>query len=1126
MSKLVLGPPQCGKTMHMLTEIKERIERGDKDIVIIVPEQSTMMYERLVLEVLGNTASAHLEVLSFIRFARRMFLKYSSPGGVYARSGTKQLVMSLALSGVSESLTIFKSASRREEFSESMISAVGDLKSYNITPEMLSRAAQICESERTAKKLSDISLIYGAYDAILNRTYVDPSDDLTRLSKLMSALESVDTPFYIDAFSGFTPQEYLVIEEIIRLSDDVCFLVSYDDTYEDNDLFSMTKYTVKKLESLFSRYERTPVCIHKVRENFRPEVLDVIAETFLTGGASKFDGDADSFCIARADDMTRELEHVSEWVLSHVKDGARFSDFLILSPDMEKYQALTETVFSKYRIPFYADKKEDMTETSPVRALIGALDAVAGGFSYAALFSHLKLLMGNYSYEEVCRLENYALMWGISGDKFLRPFKKSPMGRASRIKCEDDMAKQELFSLNEIRERIMEPFHALSGASSGYITYEGLCRAVYEFMKQSGFASAIERAADKYKELGDLRKSDEYMRIYNTIVDVLDEMTVVLSGAPCTLRGFIKMFRLAFSEYKLGSIPPTVDCVRLSSLERIISPNAPYVAIIGASEEAVPKINQGGGLFEEAEREELGRIGLVLSKSAYENASYDMFLIYCALLAPKAGLLITYPAMGGDGEVSLSQVISRACEGILKLNYINANKIPVRDRLYSRVWAKEIISGAMSESAKYTKDDRAVISEAARVLAEEEGYEKWERSVREYIEGKNEAFIRDKKNLELMSGRDTAISASRVEKFSSCRFAYYLNYVLGIKKTERLEFTPADTGTFVHYILEEFFIRIMRGGKSISDYESAEIDALIGECVNDYLNSQIYAVDEGSKRFLYLFGRLTKSLRTIIDNLMSELTVSSFVPEGFEFEIGKDPKVAAAVEGDGYTVRLYGLIDRVDVYREGGKTYLRVIDYKTGQKKFDLNDVTYGLNIQMLFYLFSVTEYYKKKTGDAEEAGVLYFHAYEPVVNAPKSIGDEELLKLRDEKLKRNGLVRADYELIVAMDNTIEGASKYIPVALNKDGSVKRGSSVASKAQFELIRKGVNRVIVEMVKALEAGSIEINPYERADGFVYCKYCDYKSVCRFDKGRGNNTRKIKHRTREEIFEFFGGKDIGG
>jgi len=1123
MAKFILGSVQSSKTTYMLGEIRKRIENGEDNIIIIVPEQSTMSYEKLLLDSLGNRASAHVEILSFMRFARHMFIEYGQNLGTYARAGTKQLVMNLALSAVTESLSVFREPAMKEEFAQTMISAVGDLKAYNITPQMLFDTAKKCENERTSLKLSDIALVYEAYNSLLGRIYDDPADDLTRLAKFMSTLEEFGKVIYIDAFSGFTPQEYLVIEEIVRLCDDLTVVLTYDKTQRDNDMLSMVSDTLYKFEKLFERYDIKPEYITTEYTNMRPCVLDCISESFLTGESKACKEDASAFSIVRASDIGHEAEFAAQWIKQRVTGGARYSDFLILTQDVSSYLETVKRQFEKYGIPFYADKKEDITMLSPVRALMFAIEAVLSSFSYVPLFSYLKFEMGNYTYNEICELENYVLMWDISGEKLLKPFTKDPFGRRRKSSSEDDeYIDKRLSRLNKIRERVMTPISKFRNDISKAKNYTDMCRCIYMFMEESGFRDAIERASDVYLECGDLRKYDEYNRIYETLTTVLDEMSTVLGEAPCTLGGFLKLMKLSLIEYKLGSIPPTVDCVKFSSFERVISPCAPYVILMGATQDSLPKIKEDGGLFDETEREELGRIGLVISKSSYENASYDMYLAYCALMAAKRELVLTYPSAAEDGaENTLSQLIENAVSGVENLNYIRTDILSVKDTLYSRMQARELIASSFSENSRFSSEDRLAIEESKCVMADESDFNDWVNSVELYKNEMNSAKISDEKNLERMKKGARSLTATRVEKYSSCRFSYYLNYVLGIKKPERFDFTAADTGTFVHYILETFFVRIMRAEKSLAEHSAEEIDAIIAECVNDYLHTQIYAIDERSARFSYLFAKLTRSLKTIINNLIEELSVSSFVPDAFELEIGGDASLAAGV-GEDETVKLYGLVDRVDVYKKDGMTYLRVIDYKTGHKKFDLNDVTYGLNIQMLFYLFTMTEYYKNRGEDSEAAGVLYFHAYEPVISAPKDISDEDLMYMRKDKLKRNGLVRADYELVVAMDNTISGASKYIPVSVNKDGTVRMTSSVATKEQFELIRKGVNKVIVQMAKCLEEGSIEISPYEKKDGFVYCQYCDYKSVCRFDHERGNRTRKIVKRSREEIFKMFGGE----
>ncbi len=1127
MPKLILGPLQSGKTTYILNDIKKRMENGCENMIILVPEQSTMTYEREVLRVLGNRAGAHVEVLSFLRFARLMFSKYEAAGGVYANASSKQLIMSLALSGVREELTVFRAAAHKSEFARTMISAVNDLKTYNITPERLNAAAEKCGG-RICEKLRDTALIYAAYEALLGRAYRDPSDDLTRLARLMSGQTELPWTFYIDAFFGFTPQEYLVVEELIRLCDGLTAAFSYTREHTDNPLFSMTKHTLGRIMTLFERYDRKPEIINTEKKSVRPPELDFLSEAFAAGGETKYEGGASAVTAVSANGTGGEAEYLCDWISKRIYEGARYSDFLVLAADMDAYALTLGTAFEKYGIPVYADEKRSVSDMAPVRAVLYALSAAQKNFAYSELFAHLKLIMGNYTYEEICALENYVLMWGITGQKLSKPFTRNPFSRKKDGDGEEKLrADKELRRLNDIRERALEPLFALASAISGERTYEKIAEAVFKFMTESGFSDAVERASREYSRAGDMRRADEYLRIYNAVTEALDEIVTVLSDAPCTAGGFLKLFELALSEHKLGALPPAADCVSFSSFDRVISPDAPFVAVIGASDANIPRINRGGGLFDEAEREELAGIGLEISKTAYENASYELFLVYCALCAPKKELLITYPLMEDDGsEASPSKVLSSAWERLSSLKTARAEDTPAYERLYSPSKARELVLASFSKDAGGDEKERAVVEAANEALSIDESWPALRESVRAYVTSDNEAVINSESGRERMMSKSTMLSASRIEKFYGCRFSYYLNYVLGIKKPERPEFTPADTGKFIHYILEAFFLKIMRGKRPIGEYSEAETDEIVASCIKEYISAEIYLIDERSARFEYLFSRLVRSLKPIISNLLDEFKVTSFIPQDVELEISADERLASATGSGDISVRLYGIVDRVDVYRKDGKTYLRVIDYKTGKKKFDLGDVAHGINMQMLLYLFAVTENYKKTTGDADSAGVLYFNAYEPVISAPKTIDDEKLMAERDKALKRNGLVRSDYELIVAMDRTLEtgGSSRYIPVAL-KDREPTKTSSAASRGEFELIEKGVKRTVTEMAEALRAGSIEINPYERPSGERPCRYCEYKSVCRFDETRGNRPRKLLKLKKAEIYRMFGGESDG-
>jgi ATP-dependent helicase/nuclease subunit B len=251
----------------------------------------------------------------------------------------------------------------------------------------------------------------------------------------------------------------------------------------------------------------------------------------------------------------------------------------------------------------------------------------------------------------------------------------------------------------------------------------------------------------------------------------------------------------------------------------------------------------------------------------------------------------------------------------------------------------------------------------------------------------------------------------------------------------------------------------------------------------------------------------------IIFHIIEELSQSDFVPVDFEMKVGEDiPAYELEIDSDTKLI-LTGSIDRVDLMEKNGNAYIRVIDYKTGNKDFKLSDILYGINLQMLIYLYAIQKNSGNKFGGKViPSGVLYQPSTNKYINANADDDSGKILAEQNKNLKMKGLVLDNPTVISAMDKM--GLATYIPVSYS-NGKLKSSESTASLEEMGRLFKKIDKLLIEMAKELHMGNVEFNPVKSTNRYDACAWCPYLSVCGYEAGK--NCRNIDVFSKKEVFE---------
>ena len=602
---------------------------------------------------------------------------------------------------------------------------------------------------------------------------------------------------------------------------------------------------------------------------------------------------------------------------------------------------------------------------------------------------------------------------------------------------------------------------------------------------------------------GRLQDAEETAQLWEILCGVLDQFAEILGDEPMGLDEFTRLFRQVLTQYSVGTIPVSLDQVSVSEITRNDRHTAKYLFLLGANDHVLPDSGQSGGILNDDDRDELAQRGIELAPTGMERMSIELQNLYAALAQPTRQLTVSYPVTDVSGaELRPAFVI---------------------DRLRTLFPALKV------EKERNDKDYRlTAILPALEAAGQAPGGELWR-----YFAG-NPVFCDRLSAMEraadlkrgslsrsavrALYGDRITMSASRLERLRSCHFSYFMEYGLRARPREPAAFDAPQIGTFLHFLLENVTRDVLaQGGFARVDEEA--LHALVRHYIDQYVAQELHNFQEKNARFRYLFARLRNTAYAVIDQVAEELRHSDFIPLEFELSFGDHGALPSVVVSEpDAELRIGGKVDRVDGWVKDGKLYLRVVDYKSGRKKFDLASVRMGLDIQMLLYLFTLQKEGKAYFGkEIEPAGVLYLPARDDILSAERNIPADKLQGEREKQLKRSGLLLAEPEVLQAMEHEALREPHYLPLRVGRDGSL--SGSIASAARLGKLGQYVETLLHQIADEVRQGNIDADPCCHSEDDSFCKYCDWADACHFQDGRdGDHLHYILPVKAEEFWKM--------
>lgn len=1105
--KFVFGPSGSGKSSYLYQHvIQESMKYPERNYIVLVPEQFTMQTQKDLVMMHERKGIMNIDVLSFARLAYRVFEETGGGGLPVLDDEGKNLILRKIAGDYESELKMLGGHMKKQGYISEVKSVISEFTQYDIGEDEIERVMESAgESSRLYYKLADIRLLYRGFTDYLQEKYITKEELLDVLSCEVEKSERLkNSTVVLDGFTGFTPVQDRLLGELMRHCREVIVTVTMDRrgnpyVYEHPyQLFALSKQMVTSLLQI-AKQNKIPVeepveLYDHVPWRFKEqEALAFLEKHLFRYGAGAYEKEQEQVKLHLAKNPREEAYAVAEQVRRMMReDRYRLRDIGVIVSDMDVYADHLKQAFIKYDIPFFMDHKRSILLNSFVEYIRSVLHMAEQSFSYESVFRFLRTNLAGFTYEEIDELENYVIGLGIKGYKHWQ----EKWTRKLR-----GMAQEDLDKMNHYRRQLVEKVDGLI-----YVlrqrrkTVADITRAIYEFMVQENLQVRLAEQEELFKAKGELALAREYAQIYRIVIELFDKFVELLGDEQVSLSEYCKLLDAGLEEARVGVIPPEVDQVVIGDMQRTRLKDIKALLFAGANDVYLPGALLRTGLLSELDREKFAREKLTLSAGGKEKAYVQKFYLYLNLTKPSEKLDIYYSKVSADGKsVRPSYLIQELQKLFPKLKVRDEERYLKEQELTENIGFDRMIrefvqkrhetDGAWCELYNWYKKNPKWQEKVERFL--EAGY------YRKPLDALTEEVAKR------LYGEEFETSITRMERFAVCAFSHFLTYGLGLREREEYDFQAADLGNVCHRALERFSYKVEREAgdwlKLTEEKRKQYVEESVEEAIADYGNSILYS----SSRNAYLIVRMKRMLEKTVWALTKQLAAGDFKPAAYELRFAN------------------GKIDRVDTCEDGDCVYVKVIDYKTGSKSFDVTALYHGFQLQLMVYMDAALQMEQKKHPEKEilPAGVFYYRIQDPLIDRPKE-GEEQESILKE--LKPDGMISLEKEVLGHLDHCMVGESSVIPVKYNKNGSLSKSSKAASAQDFYLMMKYAVNKVEEIRQKILSGDVKVNPYRRGTE-TSCDYCSYRQICGFDtKMEGYRYREIEAMSVDKVIQAMKGE----
>ena len=1112
--RFYFGPSGSGKSHRIYEEIMQRAaQEPGRNFLIIVPDQFTMQTQKDLVMRSDRGGILNIDVLSFGRLSHRILEEVGTKEMPVLDDTGKSLVLQKIAADLKEQLPAMGSLLHKQGYIHEVKSAISEFMQYGISTQDMDKLIASAEKRGAlAMKLRDLKTLYRGFQDYIRDHFITTEETLDVLRRsLVKSKILPDSVVVFDGFTGFTPIQNRLIQELMRVCEETIVAVTIgeeEDPYQmdgEQKLFHLSKKTVADLVKLAAEAEVT-----------RGE------DVFVKGGPNRF-AEAPALCYLEQNLFRYQYEPYTEkqheihmfealspreevhqtalYIRKLIREeGLTYRDIAVVIGDLEGYASYVETEFGQLEIPCFLDRTRGIVLNPMIEYIKSALQLYIRDFSYDTVFHFLRSGMADISREEIDELENYVIRTGARGYRtysrlFTRRTEEMQQGSGQE---DTERAEETMERLNRIRQQFadtVEILHMAPRAKAGeYVDH------LYDFLEQNQVQQKLLNYQQQFEQEGDLAKAREYAQIYRLVMDLLDQIYELLGEEEISLQEFADILEAGFGEITVGTIPQNVDRIVVGDMERTRLKQVKVLFFLGVNDGNIPKNASKGGIISDMDREFLIESGTEMAPSPRQQMYIQRLYLYLNMTKPSQRLYLSYAKVNSDGKgIRPSYLI----DTVRKLFPQLAVEYPQnRSRL-------EQIEGRQ-EGARYLAEELREYADGTLREEERQDFYLMYRAYEADPEGRDRltaaAFRRYKESglsrivARALYGRQLENSVSRLETYAACACRHFLQYGLSLQEREEFGFEVSDMGNVYHAVLENFAGKLAESGRTWWDFDENFATQAIKEAVEGYAATYGETVLYSSARNEYAITRMSRILTRTVLTLQQHLKQGSFQPDDYElsFRFAEDLDSIHVDLSEEEKMHLQGRIDRIDVSEDAEHVYVKVIDYKSGNKKFDLAALYYGLQLQLVVYMNAAMELESRKHPDKEivPAALLYYHIDDPTIETPVELTQEQINEEILTKLRMNGVVNSDPAVVERLDRFLQDKSKVIPVEKKKDGSFSARSGILSREELHVVSAYVDTKIRQIGREILDGKIAANPYEKGNEEA-CTYCAYKKVCGFD-----------------------------
>lgn len=1066
MLSLILGTAGSGKTGRIMAGLKDHALAGGKAL-FLVPEQFSSTAESLVYRELGDADSAFVEVVSFRTLSERIL---DACGGgmlpVMTDAG-RAVFVRRALDALAGRLHTFARQRRDAAFCGLCADTITELKTAGARPDDLRTIAR----ETDDPKLAELADIFDAYEAGIAGAAMDPADRIHLAATRAGEGFFAGKTCFIDNFDGFTSPEYALLRPMLATAEGVVAALCCDGLDEVDGglgLFSPVRKTAQRLLEITRQADGVVKAPVVLSNEGHPVVPGLASVNNLLAGREEGSQQNGGLWLTQAADEWEEVRLAASEMHRLALTGVPYGRMAFVCRDMSRYESPVRRMFALYGIPLFTDQPDTIEHTAPVAFVRGTLALLRQGLGSEPLLALLKTGLVPFTNDEVSALDNYVYTWRPRAAQWRDPFEGNPGGLIGEI---SESGRAQLDAAEGVRETLVPLLEAFTGRAKG-ANAARLSREIYLLMDKLGAPEAVERLGVELELGGDFAAAERCRRAWDLCMNLLDQMNLLLGTDAISPEEYDALFLILVRSTDFGTAPQSLEAATFTGADRMRLAAPEYCFVAALAEGEFPMQVGYSGLLTHEDRERLVDHGVEMPGSFENRVLLEEMILYQALTSPSKGLYMSWPARLAGGARVMSAALEPLCEALAPPSLeatpemLSPTPAAAFDRLCD-IYREDTPEGAGLYTAL-----RQEGGESARML-----------ELLLDVDNTGVFSVGDTALMERLVGRSITLSPTSVDSYYSCKFKYFLERVLRVRPRKRAEVSPLEGGTFVHYILEK---ALGESGEVFSGLSDEELMHLCEKHADAFADTYLPEVDN---RTTHLLERVKKSTGELLFYLRDDAAQSEFKVDALELPIGLGDNSVAPLEIEtqsGRKIQVTGKVDRVDTYTRDGKTYLRIIDYKSSNKGMDLRELEHGVNMQLMIYMNTLCKNATEQYPQPTPAAMLYLAADQPPTASGKT------------PRRVKGLLLDEAEVLQAMER--DGRGGYIPVLMKKDGTPSgQNKQIASRKQFKRIAEQVEELLAGMAEGVYRGGFPARPLVVGNRRP-CAFCDYRSVCRHEDGR--------------------------